>query len=342
MDEDAVYFLPNEWWQKAVDMSELLPEAVELTYSLLTTQRNEFIARFLLQTGLSILHDLSHGSPGMDPVIKIMKTDVNFASTMAMTLSTMREKPLIRCENCPKSSETTEVKFMVCSSCKTKLSFSVYYCSPSCQKEDWPHHRKHCGKKKFLKNIKGTAQDPYWQHPNLPDHMLTHIGAGDASGNVAVSSLGFGTPHPSRPHSPALQRQVSLITGDKLADYFLFDETDHPIRFMIQGDMWMKIAFRNLRSGAMFGAEQKGAEAIAEYLIKVMGRTPGLSRERILDQFNREYGDNFRAQFAHWVTMGAKNGYGSEDTFLEIMGRNLATTTPRMMEMSKGLRSSCL
>ena len=205
----------------------------------------------------------------------------------------------------------------------------------SCQKEDWPHHRKHCGKKKVLKNIKGTAQDPYWQHPNLPDHMLTHIGAGDASGNVAVSSLGFGTPHPSRPHSPALQRQVSLITGDKLADYFLFDETDHPIRFAIQGDMWMKISFRNLRSGAIFSAGQEGLEAMAEYLIKVMGGTPGLSRERILDQFNREYGDDFPAQFAHWANMGAKNGYGSEDTFLEIMSRNLAATTPRVMEMYK-------
>lgn len=47
MDEDAVYFLSNEWWQKAVDMSEPLPEAVELTYSLLTTQRNEFIGKSL-------------------------------------------------------------------------------------------------------------------------------------------------------------------------------------------------------------------------------------------------------------------------------------------------------
>jgi hypothetical protein len=65
----------------------------------------------------------------MDPVIKIMETDVNFANTMAMALSSMRDKPLIRCENCAKSSETTGTKFMVCSSCKTKLKFSVHYCS---------------------------------------------------------------------------------------------------------------------------------------------------------------------------------------------------------------------
>jgi hypothetical protein len=45
--EDDVYFLPSEWWQKAVDMSEPLPEAVELTYKLLSIQRNEFIGKSL-------------------------------------------------------------------------------------------------------------------------------------------------------------------------------------------------------------------------------------------------------------------------------------------------------
>jgi hypothetical protein len=85
----------------------------------------------------------------------------------------------------------------------------------------------------------------------------------------------------------------------------------------------------------MFSADQQGAEAIAQYLIKVMGQTPGLSRERILDQFVSEYGDNFLAKFADWESLGAKNGYGSEDTFLDFLSRNIATTTPRMMEMHK-------
>jgi hypothetical protein len=80
--EDGVYFLPNEWWQKAVDMSEPLSEEVEFRFRMLTIQRNEFIceflkviqtiveifdgrlfhpARFLMHAGLSILHDLQVG-----------------------------------------------------------------------------------------------------------------------------------------------------------------------------------------------------------------------------------------------------------------------------------------
>jgi hypothetical protein len=41
--EYNVYFLPNEWWQKAVDLSEPSPE-VEFSFRLVTIQRNEFIS----------------------------------------------------------------------------------------------------------------------------------------------------------------------------------------------------------------------------------------------------------------------------------------------------------
>ena len=41
-----------------------------------------------------------------------------------------------------------------------------------------------------------------------------------------IASTGFATAHPSRPHSQALQRQLSLLTGGKQADYFLFGPPD--------------------------------------------------------------------------------------------------------------------
>lgn len=151
--ENDVYFLPSEWWQNAVDRSQPLSEEVEFRFRLLTIQRNEYIckslkhmrmvegifdgglsypARFLMHTGLSILHDLSKGSPGMDPVVKIINSDGIFAQAMGETLACMREKPLMRCENCTKTSEEIggNVKFMVCSACRTKLDFSVHYCLP--------------------------------------------------------------------------------------------------------------------------------------------------------------------------------------------------------------------
>jgi hypothetical protein len=46
-------------------------------------------------------------------------------------LREMRDKPLIRCEQCTKSPEDIgeNIKFMVCSICRAKLDFAVYYCS---------------------------------------------------------------------------------------------------------------------------------------------------------------------------------------------------------------------
>jgi hypothetical protein len=46
-------------------------------------------------------------------------------------LSGKRDKPLIRCESCTKTPEEIggNPKFMVCSNCKFKLGFVVYYCS---------------------------------------------------------------------------------------------------------------------------------------------------------------------------------------------------------------------
>jgi len=92
----------------------------------------------------------------------------------------------------------------------------------------------------------------------LPDHLrLPESAASD--GFVSLNSIGFGTPHPLRPHSPALQRQVSLITADKEADYFLFDEADVPIHFEIHNTS-IKLTFRMLRMDSMYNVEQKGLE----------------------------------------------------------------------------------
>jgi hypothetical protein len=149
--DDNIYYLPSKWWEleKAVDASELPSQRIESTFNLLTIQRNEFICRsfntfclisdrrsscpayFLLHATMSVLHDLSHGSASMDPVIDILKSSGVFASSLGKTLKGMAEKPLIRCENCIKSPEDIggDIKFMLCSTCKAKLDFAVHYCS---------------------------------------------------------------------------------------------------------------------------------------------------------------------------------------------------------------------
>jgi hypothetical protein len=144
--------------------------------------------------------------------------------------------------------------------------------------------------------------------------------------------MGFGTAHPSRPHSQALQRQLSLLNGDKTADYFLFDEVERPIRFEIR-ETFTKIAFRTLRAEAMSNAEQKGLEALAEYLIKMMQHKPGLSRERILEQLRREFTEDIVEKVAKWEKMATVNGHAKGTAFIEVMGKNMATTLPKMGKM---------
>jgi hypothetical protein len=139
-----------------------------------------------------------------------------------------------------------------------------------------------------------------------------------------MTSIGFGTPHPSRPHSPALQRQLSLLEGDREADYYLFDHTDRPVRFFLN-ETFIKLCFRTTRSEAMFGAEQSGVEAMAEYLIKTMADRPGLSRAGILAQFEREYGGDMAAKVAAFEAKGLENGYESGRTFLETKSASVRT-----------------
>jgi hypothetical protein len=89
-----------------------------------------FPADFLLRAVMSLMDDLGHGSPGAYPVVHIMKTNLLFAS-WAKTASGLLDEPIIRCENCAKSPEEigVEAKFMMCSSCRSKLDFVVHYCS---------------------------------------------------------------------------------------------------------------------------------------------------------------------------------------------------------------------
>lgn len=150
--------------------------------------------------------------------------------------------------------------------------------------------------------------------PALPDI--------DGEGGISITSLGFVSPDAARPQSPALRRQVSLLTADKDADYFLFDESDKPIRCVLSDNMWTKLAFRQMRTEAWAHSDNGCVEAIAQYLIKAMGGRPGLSRERILRQFDEEYGEGTTAKIEKWEKQKVAKGYGTE-TFLEVVGRNV-------------------
>jgi hypothetical protein len=199
-----------------------------------------------------------------------------------------------------------------------------------CQKKDWRNHKKHCGKIKVSKKLPGTAQDPFWAYPDFPDHARQLRTTPD--GNVSWSSFGFGNPNIQHKYSPALWRQVSLITADRDADYFLFDVDDRPVRFVLH-DPSMKMTFRDFRGEILSDDEGHGGNmllALAEYLIKVMAQKPGLSREMILAQLEREYGGGVATKVAEWEKLAAKNGE-SGSTFLEVQSRSMKQALPMLM-----------
>ena len=145
---------------------------------------------------------------------------------------------------------------------------------------------------------------------------------------LAFENLGFGTPHPSRPHSSALQRQVSLLEADRHAEYFLFDEEDVPIRFVIN-DMTIKQLFRSARTLAMFCAEPVCIDQMAEHLVKKMGHAPALSRARILEQLTREYEVDVEAKVMAVEAQMIAEGFDSATSFFE----RLATRTSQFLGM---------
>jgi len=197
----------------------------------------------------------------------------------------------------------------------------------ACQKGDWQQHKKHCGKSKVSKKLSGTVHDPFWAFPDMPDH-LRHV-PDIQDGGIPVSSVGFPAPNSQREYSQALQRQLALINADKEADYFLFDDNDCPVRVVLH-DMWMKMIFRILRSDILSSSGLNGLGVIAEYLIKVMGRKPGLSRETILSQLEKEYGSDVVPRVAEWERKAVVNGFQG-GTFLESMSKGLMAFMPSVM-----------
>ena len=176
-----------------------------------------------------------------------------------------------------------------------------------------------------MKKLSGTIHDD----PSASGTLGSVKTTPPADEYTSISSIGFGTPHPSHPHSPALQRQVASLESDRHADYFLFDCTDRPIRVVFD-DRNIRTVFRMIRSEAMFGAEPSGnVHAMAEHLIKTMANQPGLSRARILAQFEREYGGNMAAEVAAFVAKGIEYGEPGS-TFLERMGVGVAARFPNL------------
>ena len=148
-----------------------------------------------------------------------------------------------------------------------------------------------------------------------------------------MRDVGFANPGSDSMHPLALRRQLSLLNGDKDADYFLFNHLDRPVRFRIP-DSFLRMQFRMMRSEVFSsGLEAKGLEPVAEYLMKMMQGHPGLGRERILGQLRNEYGNGVEEKLTRWLELAVTNGLAPGETFLEHMDTKMSDTLPQMMAL---------
>ncbi|KAG1881071.1 hypothetical protein F4604DRAFT_1578111 [Suillus subluteus] len=309
--------LPNPWWGQASDVSprKEISQSTKLSFEVATINRNKFIGKwhFVMSSVLSIVRDIADRSEGMKGVLHIMEnTEGYIARSLAEVKTTLRDKPLIRCENCMKTPEDIGqgVRFMVCSVCKTKLKFEVHYCSQSCQRDHWSVHKKACGKKKVTRGLSGTKGDSLWAFSdsdpvanllrNLPERFtLRDIGVNPCKGK----------------RSPAAERQAVMLEADKDADYFLFTASGERVRFVID-DRGAKMIFRTNRGVAMMQpTDTASASALGEYMLRLMSKYPGLSRDIILKQLCAEYGDDITEDIVQLERQSQERGTG---TFIEF------------------------
>jgi hypothetical protein len=170
--------------------------------------------------------------------------------------------------------------------------------------------------KKISKKLPNTVHDPLWAHPNVPEYIRNTLVEYE-DGVVKISSLGFPGPNNMRQCSPALQRQISILTADKEADYYLFDDADEPVRVTL-GDPLTRTQFRHMRTTAWSDdSDNLIVVAMAQYLVKYWGKAPGLSREMILKQFDAEYGEGTAAKIEDFEREGVETGHGGE-TYVEV------------------------
>ncbi|KAG0702804.1 hypothetical protein DFH29DRAFT_919846 [Suillus ampliporus] len=284
--------LPNPWWEQASnDLEKQRSESTKVVFEVATISRNKFIDMQWMKTVLDIMEN----------------TKGYFAKSLAYAKTTLRDKPLIRCDNCTKTPEDIGqgVRFMVCSTCKAKLSFEVHYCSQSCQNEDWPVHKKACGKKKVSKGLSGTKGDSLWAFSDPVTDLFRNLPK--KQGNMTLTDIGVGPCKGQR--SPAAERQAKMLEANKDVDYFLFTASGAPVRFVIN-DFAAKMVFRIVRGMVMTQTTETGLEGMAEYMLKLMSGYPGLSREIILKQLCAEYGNDTTEKVAKWEQITRERGTG--------------------------------
>lgn len=126
---------------------------------------------------------------------------------------------------------------------------------------------------------------------------------------------------------------MELYNNARDVDYFVFDELDRPFPFIVNDNIWIRMMFRNMRGFAVSGADRQGVEAIAQYVIKCMGHQPGFSRDLIIRQFEKEYGDDIGERLQRFETLGNQNGFSGGSTLIETMSKGIEISMSKAFQL---------
>ncbi|KAJ7915786.1 hypothetical protein B0H13DRAFT_2270214 [Mycena leptocephala] len=110
------------------------------------------------------------------------------------------------CEGCG-DREKSGARFSVCKNCNDNIPRKVFYCSRTCQKSDWPNHKKVCGKALTPAVVQNATSST--EPPSIEVFFLTQMG-------------------PARDgytRSQALLRQMQFLEAVPFCSYVFFSPT---------------------------------------------------------------------------------------------------------------------
>ncbi|KAF9018005.1 hypothetical protein BDZ89DRAFT_1117421 [Hymenopellis radicata] len=158
----TIFYIPNPAWDELGRQEHTFNELQKLVYRDQRTLRTKLIYLVIQHTYLSFI---GRGPPPTTVLKEREKPKEEYGkilsdAAMKADPSTRKQRSRIEnidhknrlkdrrvvCAGCRRAQMNGEANFMQCSSCKSKMSRDVPYCSKECQKAHWKAHKVICGK----------------------------------------------------------------------------------------------------------------------------------------------------------------------------------------------------